>query len=276
MKLDNGILNLELTNKGGEMSRLIYKGYDVLYKGDGPFWSGKNPTLFPMISSPDAKEYTLDGKLYPCRNHGLIRYSELETIKESDNEITMRLLSSDDTRKEYPFDFDYQITYKLDNNKVLINYEITNTGNSQMPFTFGLHPGFIVRDFSDIELEFVEDQEAILFNQKDRTSTKVKLGKYSGQQFLNDLARLQTVIFEHLKSPIVTLNMKEYSVSVDMSKYRYLALWTADNKADYICIEPWLSINDIKHSSNPFDAKFELEYLEPKQTFKIDYYIELN
>ena len=35
MKLDNGILKLELMNKGGEMASLTYKGYDVLYKGDG-------------------------------------------------------------------------------------------------------------------------------------------------------------------------------------------------------------------------------------------------
>ena len=52
MRLDNGVLQLELVNKGGEMASLIYKGYDILYKGDGQYWTGKNPTLFPMISSP--------------------------------------------------------------------------------------------------------------------------------------------------------------------------------------------------------------------------------
>lgn len=271
--LNNGILNLQLTNKGGEMSLLMYKDMDILYKGDGPYWTGKNPTLFPFISSPNSKEYIYEGKSYPCRNHGLIRYSTLETIVDDGNQVTMSLHSNEDTLKEYPFNFEYKITYKLDNNKVLINYEITNLDNKIMPFTFGLHPGFIVRDFSKMKLIFKDDPQATLFNQKDRTESVVKLGTYTN--FLEDLAKLDTVIFKDLKSKYVTLQMPEYSINVDMSKFKYLALWTADPNSNYICIEPWLSINNIKPSNNPFDPKFELEYIEPNQTYSIDYYFEI-
>lgn len=273
MILDNGILHLELTNKGGEMSCLTYKGMDVLYKGDGPYWSGKNPTLFPFISSPDKKEYIWEGKTYPCRNHGLIRYSTLETITDDGQTVTMRLSSNEETLKEYPFKFEYNITYKLDNNKVIISYDITNKDNKVMPFTFGLHPGFIVRDFSSMSLVFKDDEQGDLFNQKTRDCSKIKLGEY--KNFLNDLAELQTVIFKNLKSKIVTLKMNEYSVNVDMSKFKYLALWTADPEANYICIEPWLSINNIKSSDNPFREDFEIEHLNPSETYKIDYYFEV-
>lgn len=271
--LNNKILNLQLTNKGGEMASLTYNGMDILYKGDGPYWSGKNPTLFPFISSPNAKQYTYDGNTYPCRNHGLIRYATLDTIVDDGKQVTMRLLSNEETLKEYPFNFEYKITYELDDNKVLINYEIANKGNKTMPFTFGLHPGFIVRDFSKMELIFNEDETATLFNQKDRSESICKLGTYTN--FLEDLAKLDTVIFKNLKSKFVTLKMPEYSINVDMSKFKYLALWTADPKSNYICIEPWLSINDIKPSNNPFDSKFELEYIEPNKTYKIDYYFEI-
>lgn len=273
MILDNGILHLELTNKGGEMASLVYKGMDILYKGDGPYWSGKNPTLFPFISSPDKKEYTLNGKTYPCRNHGLIRYSTLETIVDDGNTVTMSLVANEETLKEYPFNFEYNITYRLDNNKVIISYDIVNKDEQVMPFTFGLHPGFIVRDFAQSSLLFNDDEEGDLFNQKTRTSSKIKLGLYTN--FLNDLAETQTVILKNLKSKVVTLKMKEYSVNVDMSKFKYLALWTADPKANYICIEPWLSINNIKTSDNPFREDFEIEYLNPNETYKIDYSIEL-
>lgn len=271
--LNNEKLSLQLTNKGGEMASLTYKGMDILYKGDGPYWSGKNPTLFPFISSPNAKQYTYEGNTYPCRNHGLIRYATLDTVIDDGEEVTMRLLSNEETLKEYPFNFEYKITYKLDDNKVLINYEITNKDNKTMPFTFGLHPGFIVRDFSKMELVFNEDETATLFNQKDRSESICKLGTYTN--FLEDLAKLDTVIFKNLKSKFVTLKMPEYSINVDMSKFKYLALWTADPKSNYICIEPWLSINDIKPSNNPFDSKFELEYIEPNETYKIDYYFEI-
>ena len=271
--LNNGILNLQLTNKGGEMSSLIYKDMDILYKGDGPYWTGKNPTLFPFISSPNEKQYTYDGITYPCRNHGLIRYADLKTIEDNGNQVTMSLKYNEETLKEYPFKFEYKITYRLDGNKVLINYEITNLDNKTMPFTFGLHPGFIVRDFSNMKLIFKDDEHATLFNQKDRSESVVKLGTYTN--FLDDLAKLDTVIFKDLKSKYVTLQMPEYSINVDMSRFKYLALWTADPNSNYICIEPWLSINNIKPSNNPFDPKFELEYLEPNQTYNIDYYFEI-
>ena len=271
--LNNEKLSLQLTNKGGEMASLTYKGMDILYKGDGPYWSGKNPTLFPFISSPNAKQYTYEGNTYPCRNHGLIRYATLDTIVDDGKQVTMRLLSNEETLKEYPFNFEYKITYKLDDNKVLINYEIANKDNKTMPFTFGLHPGFIVRDFSKMELIFNEDETATLFNQKDRSESTCRLGTYTN--FIEDLAKLDTVIFKNLMSKYVTLKMPEYSINVDMSKFKYLALWTADPKSNYICIEPWLSINDIKPSNNPFDSKFELEYIEPNETYKIDYYFEI-
>lgn len=275
MKLDNGILKLELMNKGGEMASLTYKGYDVLYKGDGQYWTGKNPTLFPMISSPAAKQYIYDGKTYPCRNHGLIRYSTLDTIVDDGKQVSMKLVSSEETLKEYPFEFEYVITYKLDNNKVLISYEITNKDSRVMPFTFGLHPGFIVRDFDRAELIFDDDPNGELFNQHTRTADEVELGHYSGKQFLQDLERLETVIFKNLKSKAVTLKMPEYSVKVDMSKFKYLGLWTANVKANYMCIEPWLSINNIEKSNNPFREDFELEYLNPNEKFTIDYTIEV-
>lgn len=274
MKLENGILKLQLTNKGGEMASLEYKGYDVLYKGDGRYWTGKNPTLFPMISSPATKQYTIDGITYPCRNHGLIRYMNLETIVDDGNEVKMRLTSNEETLKEYPYNFEYNITYKLDGNRVLINYDIINKDNKVMPFTFGLHPGFIVRNFDDLIIEFKDDESGILYNQYTKEFSNHKLGEY--KDFLNDLSNTGTVILKDLNSKEVTLKMPEYSVTVDKSKYRYLALWTADPKAEYICVEPWLSINDIKDTDNPFKDEYELEYLKPGETFKIDYWFEVN
>lgn len=273
MILDNGILRLELTNMGGEMASLIYKGMDVLYKGDGPYWSGKNPSLFPMISSPNAKQYTYNGKTYTCRNHGLIRYMNLETIVDDGEKVSMRLVSNDETRKEYPFDFEYVITYRLDNNRVLINYDITNKSNEVMPFTFGIHPGFIVRDFNTMSLYFIDDEDGDLISVDNRDLGKIKLGNYTN--YHNDLNKLQTIVLKNLKSKQVVLKTNEYDVTVDMSKFKYLGLWSQNDKADYLCIEPWLSNNFIEDAINPFDPKFELEYLKPNETFNIDYYIEV-
>ena len=274
MKLENEYLTLELCNKGGEMASLTYKGYDVLYKGDGKYWGGKNPTLFPMISSPDAKKYTLDGISYPCRNHGLIRYMNLETICDDQNTVTMRLKANEETLKEYPFNFNYEITYRLDGKKVLIDYEITNNDTKIMPFTFGLHPGFIVRNFEDMVLSFPEDTEGCMIKENTGETRNVVLGEY--KDFIPDVIKQQTIVIKDLKSKYVILKQKEYNVKVDMSNFKYLGLWTADPNAEYMCIEPWLSINNIKTCDNPFKDEFELVKLKPQETFKINYFIELD
>ena len=273
MKLENDVLKLELCNKGGEMSSLVYKGMDVLYKGDGEYWGGKNPSLFPIISSPDKKEYTLDGKVYPIKNHGLIRYLDLETIVDNGQEVRMRLKANEETLKSYPFNFNYEISYKLDGNKVLIEYEITNNDDKVMPFTLGLHPGFIVRNFDEMSLVFDEDEVGDFIDEASKEITKTKLGEYTN--FISDVERLHTVIMCNLKSKYVTLKMKEYSVKIDMTNFKYLALWTPNKDAGFMCIEPWMSINDIKHTDNPFGDEYELEHLNPGETFKTNYYIEV-
>ena len=93
--------------------------------------------------------------------------------------------------------------------------------------------------------------------------------------FLADLDRTKTVILKDLKSDKVTLIEKDYKVSVSKKGYRYLGIWSADPNANFICIEPWLSNNDIKPSDNPFREDFELEYLKPNESFKIGYTIEV-
>jgi len=273
MLLDNGILHVEFTNKGGEMALMTYKGMDILYKGDGEYWGGKNPSLFPLIGSPSSKQYVLDGKTYPIKNHGLIRYANLETVVDTPEQVTMRLVSSDETLAQYPFKFTYEITYRLDGHKVLIDYMIRNDDKVDMPFTFGLHPGFMVEDFDKMVLHFPEDETGTLIDQKDGKEVQIKLGDYTN--FIKDVTALETVVLKDLKSSYCELKQDKYSVKVDMSKFDYLGLWTADPNSHFMCIEPWMSFNRIKDATNPFSNEFDQVVLKPSQAFLIDYYIEV-
>ena len=50
--LENDVLKLECTEKGGEMLHLVKKStnHETLYQGDQG-WSGRNPSLFPMVGN---------------------------------------------------------------------------------------------------------------------------------------------------------------------------------------------------------------------------------
>lgn len=276
MQLENDKLKLTIENKGGEMTSLIYKGVNVLYDGKGEYWSGKNPTLFPIISSPNTKQYTLAGKTYPIKNHGLIRYAYLDCIVDDGNKIVLQLKANEDTLAQYPFNFDYQIEYKLDDNKVIISYAIKNNDDKVMPFTFGIHPGFIC-DFNNDSVYFDLDEQAqILTNKKTKESINKQLGTYRLNDFLDDIDKYETVVFKPLKTKTYELIRKDYCIKVHGQEFKYVAMWTPNRKANFLCIEPWCSIDYIKETNNPFSDEFELMHLKPQETFNISYIIELD
>ena len=105
--------------------------------------SSDNPALFPMIGNTYTKDYEVNGKKYAMKNHGLIRYQDLTCTHQDETSITFTFMDNEETRSQYPFSFTYHVTYQLNENQVLITYDITNTGREKMPFMFGLHPGFL-------------------------------------------------------------------------------------------------------------------------------------
>ncbi len=130
MKISNQRYEITFCTKGGEMQSFLDKetGIEYLYQGDTPYWSGKNPALFPMIGNTYTKDYEIDGKKYAMKNHGLIRYQDLTCIEQDDHSITFAFTDTQETRKQYPFPFQYQVHYALQDRQVTITYEITNTG----------------------------------------------------------------------------------------------------------------------------------------------------
>ena len=116
--LENGVLKLECTEKGGEMLHLVKKStnHETLYQGDQG-WSGRNPSLFPMVGNTYTKDYEIDGKKYAMKNHGLIRYATLKGESQEDG-LVFSLDANEDTLAQYPFNFHFEIGYKLDGNKV--------------------------------------------------------------------------------------------------------------------------------------------------------------
>ena len=119
--LENDVLKLECIEKGGEIQHLIKKSTnrETMYQGNQG-WSGKNPTLFPMVGNTYTKEYEIDGKKYAMKNHGLIRYATLKG-QNKENAIVFTLDADEKTLTQYPFLFHYPCV-------LLIFQRITSAG----------------------------------------------------------------------------------------------------------------------------------------------------
>lgn len=278
--LENDVLKLECTEKGGEMLHLVKKStnHETLYQGDQG-WSGRNPSLFPMVGNTYTKDYEIDGKKYAMKNHGLIRYATLEGESKED-ELVFSLDANEETLAQYPFNFHFEIGYKLDGNKVLINYHIKNNDERDMPFGFGLHPGFKLDDeFSTYTLDFEKEENAkqLLFDPSYEKNVEYQDVAFKEWKLSrDDVKKYATIIYKDLKSSFATLKHGDDEVvRVSIEGYPYLALWTHDSESDFLCIEPWYSHGDFEKETPDFYHREGTMILKPNEEWSCSYWIEV-
>ena len=285
MKLYNNQIEVEFTSKGGEMSSLTSKitGVQYLWQGSDEYWMGKNPTLFPIVGNTFSTTYKIDGKEYQMKNHGLIRYADLECVKQSTTSITFQLKANNETKKQYPFDFVYEITYTLKESLVEISYVIQNVGKEIMPFTFGLHPGFNCpmlegETFKDYHIDF-ECEEHL---QQLISDSKREKPHYYEERTLSSIAldytifqKYPTLIYKGMKSSYVTLKGPKHAIKMSIKGYPLLALWTYATDAPFVCIEPWYSHGDFEENDTPFAQREGTISLKTNEKFTTSYTIEV-
>ena len=235
--LENEHLKLVCTPKGAQMQSLVNKanGQEILYQGDQG-WKDQNPSLFPVIGSTWSGSYTIDGREYAMKNHGLARYAVMEGSRDG-NVLAFSFSDDEKTRAQYPFSFRFTIEYRLEGREVKIGYRIENTGDEEMPFTLGLHPAFATDPFENCELKFEPAGQAVMFH-----------------------------TFEDGR-PV------EYeSVQLDTLQ---LAVWTHPQDSEFVCIEPWYGHADLEKLDVPFERREGTMMLKPGDTWTTGYSIEV-
>lgn len=285
MKISNERYEITFCEQGGEMTsfRDVETGIQYLYQGDSDYWSGKNPTLFPIVGNTYNGTYEINGKQYAMKNHGLIRYAKLSCVEQSETSITFECTDTEETRKQYPFSFRYRISYELKDNSCTITYHITNTGSNEMPFSFGLHPAFrcpLTKDekFEDYHLIFSNQENItqLLFDpERNKSVNKKELAVKDIKLSYPWLIEPSTVIYEGCKSAYVTLQGKEHGIKVSIAGYPYLAFWTPKENAPFICIEPWYGHTDFTCDPIDFYHREGTMILSTNQTFTTSYAIEV-
>ena len=138
-KIENPFLYVEVSDRGAELMRIMRKdtGAEILWNGDPAFWSYRSPILFPNVGSTWQKKMKINGKEYQTRQHGFAREKEFTCVEESTEKLRYRLMSDEETRKYYPFDFVLWITYELREKEVLVSWEVENRSGEVMSFTIG-------------------------------------------------------------------------------------------------------------------------------------------
>ncbi|WP_428229252.1 aldose 1-epimerase family protein [Flavobacterium sp.] len=223
--------------------------------------------------------YTIDGKEYHLTRHGFARDMEFELIAKTESSATFSLQSNEETLKKYPFEFELQLIYTLEEASMHIEYKIINKAAVKMPFSIGAHPAIALPEkFENYTLKFEKDENLkyyLLENDLISNNTRVletthNLVPLDYKLFAND-----ALIFKTLESNSLTIleNSKPY-IKVDFEDFPSLGIWTKD-QAHFICIEPWQGYSDTDENSGDLFEKEGILVLEANQTFDSKFSIQI-
>ena len=287
--LQNEFLNIRIDKKGAELCRIesTNNGTQFMWDANPDIWANYAPNLFPIIGMLKDETYFFDGKEYSLPKHGFIRNNpNFHIIKQTNTESVLRLSYDENTLKSYPFKFEYDVIYELEDSKLKVSYQVKTVDDKDIYFSVGGHPAFKcpVYDnerYDDYQLVFEHDEtsKTHLLDLPTGLVTSKTDAIFDSPTTINlrhDLFDKDALIFKDLKSRKVSLyNSKKGNIlTVHFDGFPYLGLWAKPN-ADYVCIEPWIGIADDINSNQQLIDKEGIINLHPNETFKATYIIEI-
>jgi len=127
---------------GAEWLGWSVDGRELLWAPDGVHWDRTAPVLFPVCGWTRGGVTRVGGETFPLGLHGFAMGERFEVVGQGADHVTLRLTQSAATLAQYPFPFTLEVTYRLDASGVEVSGLVRNTGDTPMPYAFGLHPGF--------------------------------------------------------------------------------------------------------------------------------------
>lgn len=276
--LQNKELKATINTKGAELISLKRNAKEYIWEGNPNFWDKHSPILFPIVGTLKDGQYNYENKSYQLSRHGFARDNVFYVEETFQNKAVFSFRSSEETAKYYPFDFELKIIYTLEENYLTIKYEVTNNGNTKMPFSIGGHPAFALPDtFENYSLLFEDDESLISYslenNLLSERTTVLKLSDHK-LPLTYSLFEEDALIIKKLESKKIQIleNGKPY-VEISLYDFPNLGIWTKNN-APFICLEPWHGYSDTLQSNGNLFEKEGIIILTPRKAFQTSFDIK--
>lgn len=278
--ISNSTLKASIKHAGAELFSLKdNQNQEYIWEGNPDFWGKHSPVLFPIVGTLKNNTYTINGKEYQLPRHGFARDMEFQLIDKTENSAVFSLQSNSETLKKYPFDFELQLIYRLNETTLDIAYKVINKSETKMPFSIGAHPAIALpENFENYSFKFEKEEDLkysllendLISNKTESLETIENLIPLNYKLFEND-----ALVFKTLESNSLTIleNSKPY-IKVDFEDFPSLGIWTK-NQAPFVCIEPWFGYSDTAENSGDLFEKEGILILDAKQTFNSKFSIQI-
>lgn len=225
-----------LPARGGIVTSVRIHGRELLYMDEATLADttknvrGGIPILFPIAGKLPGGRATFDGMAFEFAQHGFARNLAWSVAEESDR-IGIELVSSDATRKLYPYEFRLRVYYYITGRSLCCTLELHNCGDRPMPAHMGFHPYFLVPDSRKAEIR-VEAIATKAFDNKSGVSAD-----YSPPSLAVD--ELDYHILDPTGGAVRLSGPDPASfLRLDYGGFPTVVLWTLRGR-DFVCMEPW-------------------------------------
>ena len=267
--IKNEFLTVNIKTLGAELTSIKdSNGEERLHQPDMVFWNGQAPVLFPICGTPKDKKIIADGKEYEMGSHGFARHCEFNLMECNEDLAVFSLISNEETKKKYPFDFELIITYKLLGNSIDVSYEIINDGDDEMYFSIGSHESYnCLEGLGEYEIHFEKEEPIKPYIFENHRIPQENLTTVDGHSVLslsdNLFEDAVTVVYEKPESDFVYLVNKteDKKIRVEFEGFTNLFIWTQPG-SQFVCIEPWCGMADGPDASLDIKEKVDIMTLE--------------
>ncbi|GEP24930.1 aldose 1-epimerase family protein [Lentilactobacillus diolivorans] len=291
-KISNDRFSAEIDEHGAQLTHLINKqgGFDYIWNND--IWEKHAPILFPAIGRSNDDAYLINGKKYEMPQHGFVADFDFVVAEKTDSAVSLLLKSSDATKKYYPFDFDFKVSFSLSENGLAVKFDIKNDDDQNLSYSLGYHPAFNVPIngegiFDDYRLDIepktdsLETYEIVKKPNPYRSGKIEQLPNYENGTVKLDHAMFEKglLIIENTGIKSVKLYSKEtkHAVTVDVSDFDHITLWTKEGaNAPFLCIEGFNGLPDVYGDLVELGSKEGNHHLDAKATRSYECDIKLD
>jgi len=191
---------------------------------------GGVPVLFPTPGKLVDDAWSYGGHAGSMKQHGFARNQAWQVRERGPSSATLALVSNDATRAQFPWDFEFCLSFALSAGKLVLGQSITNTGSTPMPFGVGFHPYFQVAQADKANTRITTDAKRAFDNVTKQT---IDLAGIDLTQKEVDLHLLDHGSTESsLITPTGTVTLR------GSAEYTHWVVWTLAGR-DFVCLEPW-------------------------------------
>lgn len=265
----NEYLQVQVNDQGAQLWSVRSKATNVeyLWQGDPNVWSGRAYNLFPFIGRCYGGSYRYEEEEFPVRCHGLARYFDFTLETQTSASLTFLFTDNEETKKEYPFSFEFRVTFLLEGNALITKYTVTNKDTRELICAFGGHPGINVPfdggKFEDYYLEFSEKtdvrQELLAESNRFMADKNAPYPLKEGTKIplRHELFDCDALILSNTSNEVaVKKKGGQRYVSVEYLDFPFIGFWQMANiQPQYVCVEPWSALPGIEGQCTVLETK---------------------